>query len=317
VLLSRIYMKMLFKMTLRSLLLFISLATLFSCSKKEPGTPTPVRLKADFTYIINNDGQLPATVLFSNLSANANSCQWTFGNGAFSTNKNESTSYSTPGTFRVRLEVTNGDKKDSIEKDVFISAVKYKVRIFLVTPQGETLNPDYVAAIKMCALNLQSWYKTQMDGKTFTLTDAVVQTVQGQHNYTWYNQNNGSISGTDPRFYGWYNTLNDIKGIIGSEFDSPYFINVVYVAAYFEGSGAAGYTALGDPDLKGLLGESSEPVNRWIGGSGHEWGHAFGLPHPPNADNSLMWTGYTIYPNSFLRQDDKDKLNASKFFNIF
>ncbi len=288
------------------------------CTKKESDiAPVSAVLKADFTFSIVNDGQLPAQVAFTSTSANATSYQWSFGNNSSSSFNTAYANYTAPGTYTVKLVVANGTQKDSIERQVEISPVKYKVRIFLVTPRGQTLNNDYVNAIKMCALNLQSWYKSQMAGKTFSLTDAVVETVNSQNDYAWFNQYNGTISGTDPRYYGWYNTLNDIKNIVGSSFDSPFYINIVYVAAFFEGAGGQNYAALGDADLKGLLGQSSEPVNRWIGGSGHEWGHAFGLPHPPSADNSLMWTGYTIYPSTFLRQDDKDKLNVSKFFNAF
>jgi hypothetical protein len=61
---------------------------------------------------------------------------------------------------------------------------------------------------------------------------------------------------------------------------------------------------------------------RWVGGLGHELGHAFGLPHPPECESNsascpstaLMWLGYISYPNAQLTDGDRTKLNQSRFF---
>ena len=53
----------------------------------------------------------------------------------------------------------------------------------------------------------------------------------------------------------------------------------------------------------------------------HELGHALGLPHPPGCDDgesgcdtlSLMWAGYAIYPDTYLRADEKEALLWSPF----
>ena len=72
-------------------------------------------------------------------------------------------------------------------------------------------------------------------------------------------------------------------------------------------------------DLRGLVGLEPLGVNRWIGGLGHELGHAFGLRHPPACEMScpfgpLMGLGYLTYPDAFLLPEDKAILNASPFF---
>jgi hypothetical protein len=70
-------------------------------------------------------------------------------------------------------------------------------------------------------------------------------------------------------------------------------------------------------------GESFDfPVGRYIGGLGHELGHTFGLPHPPGCDdglptcdeNALMWAGYVSYPDTYLRDDEKQMLLKSPYF---
>ena len=61
--------------------------------------------------------------------------------------------------------------------------------------------------------------------------------------------------------------------------------------------------------------------DRWIGGGGHELGHALGLPHPPGCDEglptcdweALMYVGYDDWPHTHLRDDEKAVLLASPF----
>ena len=84
---------------------------------------------------------------------------------------------------------------------------------------------------------------------------------------------------------------------------------------------------MGEPNIAPCVGKSPDnaPICRWVGGLGHELGHSFELPHPPGCDpgssgpctdpDSLLWTGYAMYPNTYLRQEDKDTLNQSPFFS--
>ena len=100
------------------------------------------------------------------------------------------------------------------------------------------------------------------------------------------------------------------------------------------GAGGPGLTMLPREDLEGLIGNRliyyglceggpwPGPVTRWIGGLGHELGHAFSLPHPPGCDagtegvcdrSALLAGGFGDYPDTYLRHDDKEALLRSPF----
>lgn len=94
-------------------------------------------------------------------------------------------------------------------------------------------------------------------------------------------------------------------------------------------------------DLRGLVGEQNvppcitdQPDNRgyfrWVGGAGHEIAHSLSVNHPPGcggpgpnsgctggalAENSLMWFGYGLYPNTYFLAEDKQILLESGFFS--
>ena len=286
------------------------------CKPCEP--PTGKKPTADFTFSLDNSGQVPCTVTFNNTSTNSDSYTWYFSGTDISNNTNEKRTYKSPRTYSVKLVASNGTGSDSITKQITIAPIMNSVVVYLITPRDNQFNPDYYTAVKNATTNIQAWYRSQMgNNKTFVLNPLIVDTLTGLHDSTWYNSNNGSISGTDPRFYGYYNTYNDMQQLLGSSFNTTNYAYFVYVAAPGGGAGATGFCALGDQDLKGLLGKNPENPNpnRWIGGGGHELGHAFGLPHPDNMnDQAIMWTGYLIYPDCILQQSDRDILNGSLFF---
>ena len=306
------------------ILSFLICFCLIACSKKDstptstPPPPAPNKPTANFTFGLDNSGQVPCTVSCTNTSVNATSYKWYFSNSDTSNTTNAQKLYNLPRTYSIKLVATSSVGSDSVTKTVTVNPIMKSVVVYLITPRDNQYNPNYYNALKNATTNLQAWYKTQMgNNKTFILNPLILDTLKGLHDSIWYNSNNGNFSGTDPRYYGYYNTLYEMQQQFGNGFNTINYVYFVYVAAPGGGAGTTGFCALGDQDLKGLLGQNSENLNpnRWIGGGGHELGHAFGLPHPANQNGqALMWTGYLLYPNCILQQSDKDILNASTFF---
>jgi PKD repeat protein len=79
------------------LFLFI-IASSSGCKKNEP-IPT-----ASFSYQANNNLKIPCTVIFTNLSTDAFSYDWDFGDGGTSTEKNPTHIYTKPGDFTILLK---------------------------------------------------------------------------------------------------------------------------------------------------------------------------------------------------------------------
>ncbi len=200
----------------------------------------------------------------------------------------------------------------------------------LPRPLRRTVNSDYETAVTDALLDLQNWYSDQLDGSTFALFDPIVAPLLLPHSAAYYATNpNGPVE-----LWFWLNVLSDAFALTGAQFDDPNHAWVFYIDADFTCGQIIGGTSavalLGANDLRGLTGGGNVPAcpgeapdlggpNRWIGGLGHELGHAFGLPHPANCpgpncpEDALMWLGFRNYPNTFLLPEDKATLQASRF----
>ncbi|WP_375434771.1 T9SS type A sorting domain-containing protein [uncultured Hymenobacter sp.] len=211
-----------------------------------------------------------------------------------------------------------------------------RVRLIYLVPSDRTINPIYAGAIANAGRDLQRWYQQQLgNNKTFSLHTPVVETYQTTHSVAWYQTNpNGD---TFAQFF--YNAAQDAFAATGGGYNDPNYVYAIYIDAesgcgQCGGCGGGGILVVGSNDLRGLVGEpairycptDSEPVQyppcRWVGGLGHELGHAFGLPHPPGCDegqsscdaNDLMYLGYITYPATYLRASEQATLNQSPFF---
>ena len=195
-------------------------------------------------------------------------------------------------------------------------ALPNTVRVLYIVPSDRELQENYTQALANCITQLKTWYATNLDaGKTFQLNpDFLVETLHSDHETAWFNAQNEQTGAAEFYFYG--NARNAVMELLGQDFKPEQYTYLVYVdAPGTTGAGALGFTAMPENDLLGLTDQMEEPVARWIGGAGHELGHAFGLPHPENENpEALMFTGYVLYPNCILQDTDKTILSQSAYF---
>ncbi len=220
-------------------------------------------------------------------------------------------------------------QKAVAEVSVHISARETgTVRVIYAAPSDREFRSDYRDAIQHAIVDLQSWYRRQLGGLTFSLYDATPEQCQLSETSDYYDQ--------DP----WQKVLEGVQHCAPVEDNTSTFAWVIYAdleavcdARGSLGRGGPGLTMVGRGDLEGLIGNMlvyydecgrgpyADPVTRWTGGIGHELGHALGLPHPPGCDDglptcdydALMHLGYGTYPNTYLRPDDKQVLWRSPF----
>jgi hypothetical protein len=226
-------------------------------------------------------------------------------------------------------------KKRQEEFGTFALQGSKRVRMVYLIPSDRAYRKDYQVAIGNAILHLQNFYQAEVGGGySFSTHAPIVEVYTTSHPASFYSSfpNNGPND-----FFS--SVLADGFALSGGGFNDPNNRWIYYVdadpACGQNVGGVAGVALLPANDLRGLTGEPNVPpcggtpdsggVCRWIGGLGHELGHAFGLPHPPGCDqgscaggtfafNSLMYFGFSLYPNTYLLQEDKNHLLNTGFF---
>ena len=209
-----------------------------------------------------------------------------------------------------------------------------KVHLIYLVPADVEVRRDHVQNLRDAALNLQAWFATALGtGETFILANPIVEIYQTEHDASWYRTN---PAGDNQAFWFWFNATADGFAATGGQFYDTDDIWLFYIDAApgcgQATGGAASVALLPANDLRGLAGEPT--INtctgaieqgwgpcRWVGGLGHELGHALGLPHPAECESrspecptfTLMWLGYTSYPHTGFTTDDRALLAQSPF----
>lgn len=233
------------------------------------------------------------------------------------------------GAGNARIVATYQGQKAVVEVSVHISVRETgTVRVIYAVPADREFRSDYPAAIQHAIVDLQSWYRQQLGGLTFSLYDVTPEQCRLSEIASYYDQ--------DP----WPKVVEDLQHCAPVQGGTTSFVWVVYPdldpvcdARNSLGRGGPGLTILHHNSLEGLIGNRMfhdtpcgrgpfvSPLGRYTGGLGHELGHALGLSHPPGCDeglpscdsDSLMNQGFRRYPDTYLRPEDKQALWRSPF----
>ncbi len=193
------------------------------------------------------------------------------------------------------------------------------VRFIYLVSKDRKLNPAYQKGIEMAAKDIQGWYQKQL-GFTFRLNSPIVEVAYSDKKADYFYSN---PNGDNKRAWGYNNTFEECKRLVGVKHFDPNYIWVIYSDGPGNaGMGGSGVCIMPEDDLLGLIGKHPQQpdINRWIAGLGHEAGHAFGLPHPKDTKkdaDAIMWTGIYggKYPDvCYLTAEDKEILSKSPFF---
>ena len=115
-------------------LTFITFLGEQSCKKDNQDAPKP---KADFSFVIRNQGALPDTVVFTSSATGATSLRWDLGNGSSSSSATIRAVYTKTGTYNVKLVASSQYGVDSVVRPLTISMSKPKADfIFVVRNSG-------------------------------------------------------------------------------------------------------------------------------------------------------------------------------------
>jgi hypothetical protein len=203
-----------------------------------------------------------------------------------------------------------------------------QLRVMYLRPFDRPFRPDYYRAVQNAMYELRAWYEEQMSGLMYSMAQSRPEICVLPHAASYYPGNTRTKVTADaltcaPIGSGQSRALWVLYFDVEDACNDPGRLGV----------GGLGITWLGSGDMNGLIGapvidscgqQFFQPVNRYIGGAGHEIGHGFGLQHPlecqqglPTCDwGALMFAGYASYPNTYLRADEKVTLSTQPMFRL-
>ena len=300
-----------------------------------PPAPTVVSLEVSGTGILTSIGETTEFMATATLSdgsrqaVEAADADWESSDPAVATVSEGVVT--AVGEGNATLTVTFGGQSVEGGVSVRISLrTEGTVRVLYVSPADRQFRADYSEGITHALVDLQSWYRQQTGGLTFSLYDATPEHCRLPEPSDYYATGNA-----------WEKVQADVQPCAPVEYGRASFVWVLYVDVaeacgepHELGAGWNGITMMPRWDLEGLTnpgtpyfycdaGPFHDPPGRWIGGAGHELAHAMAnLRHPPGCDEglssctderALIHLGYTTYPDAYLLTKDKEHLIRTRF----
>jgi hypothetical protein len=198
-----------------------------------------------------------------------------------------------------------------------LAPLKKSSRVLYLVPKDRHPNPECIAAIEATVKDLQFWYYSMLNGKTFVLNTPLVEVHRTERDAAQYDVK-GPTSGEHAPHYTFRNALADAEKLVGAKQNDPDYTWLIYVDAPGQtGAGLMGVAVLPEHELQGIMGQNpaDKRVSRWQGGHCHELGHAFGLNYIKGAFHrkALMYLGYLDFPYAYLTEQDLATLHKSPF----
>jgi hypothetical protein len=206
----------------------------------------------------------------------------------------------------------------------------HHLRFIYAVPSDRTYNDGWSRAIQGASVHLQQWFKQQLGGPTFTVFAVAPEVCHLPRPSADYFSNDT-----------WASVQRDLTTHCGLDYAKQNVDSIVYADVLHEvntpgrlGAGMPRLAMFPRQDLEGLGGApcviADEGVKycfeqiRWVGGGAHEIAHTLHVPHPEGCDGglptctehakgSIMWTGYTVYPDTYFLPAAKAILLQSPF----
>lgn len=161
-----------------TLVIFIAFAVclLTNCKKKTETKPAPV---VDFSYTGSNSA--PGIVSFTNLTQNATSYTWDFGDGTTATDVSPSHTFVNGGSYTVKLTANGEGGNNIVTKTLTVSAYKIKTSTYYSNSQNygtDTYTYNLDGSLSKITFSDGSyisltWATTQVTVTSFTIANAV------------------------------------------------------------------------------------------------------------------------------------------------